>query len=325
MSVAINHYMKPIKEYLSIKGINEVCMNKPGEVFIEKNGIFECIEDKRLDEKHMLGLIDLVAEYNGKKISDRKPMLSATLPTGERCQFVLSPGVERGQLAMSVRAPNRLDLSIEDWVDKGAFRLLGEKSNLKEETRKSIKNALEQGRYLDFIALCIRQKKNIVISGGTSSAKTTFLNSCLKLLDPAERLITIEGVREVKTKQKNTLHLVANEDDPTCESISMLDLLKATLRLRPDRIFLSELRGHEAYPFLRASISGHPGTLTTLHANDVKSAKDQLCFMLSEAKELQNASEKRLRHIVDSSIDVIIQLEKRENERVIVDVYIKEG
>ena len=171
--------------------------------------------------------------------------------------------------------------------------------------------------------MAIKAKLNIIISGGTSTAKTSLLNACLKAIPKHERLITIEGVREVTIPLPNKVHLLANEDEEHALTASILDLLKACLRLRPDRIFVSELRGREAYPFLRACISGHPGSLTTLHADSIEHALEQLCFMLSESPELQHADELRLKKIINGTVNMVIQMARRDDgSRVIEDIYL---
>jgi type IV secretion system protein VirB11 len=122
------------------------------------------------------------------------------------------------------------------------------------------------------------------------------------------------------------VNLLANEDEENKCALSFLDLLKASLRLRPDRIFVSELRGDIAYPYLRASISGHPGSLTTLHAGSVEQAKEQLALMLAESEALSNGSDSRLKSIVNHSVDVIVQMAKEEDgSRIIDDLYYREG
>jgi type IV secretion system protein VirB11 len=322
MSVAIEHFLSPLQSYLKEDNVSELCINRPGELFLEKNGVFERRIDESLSADHLVALADLIAEYNHKNISKRKPLLSATLPSGERCQFVLPPATEKGQIGISIRNPSKLNLSIDDWVQRGAFNSVASNHKLVNSDLKLIE-LYKNNQYGEFVKQAVKLKKNIIVSGGTSTAKTTFLKSCLNEIPLDERLITIEGVREVIVPHKNALHLLANEDHDSEDSTTMLDLLKTCLRLRPDRIFLSELRSIEAYPFLRACISGHPGSLTTLHADTVDNAKEQLMFMLAESPELQNASEDRLTSIIKASIDIFIQMERQGGERIIRDIQFK--
>lgn len=319
MSEALYHYMATLKKYLDMDGIAEICINKPGELWVEHKGTFKQFKDDALTETSLRLFAELVAEYNEKELSLDKPLLGATLPKGERVQFVLNPGCEKGQFICAIRKPNVMDFTLADWQKMGAFNHVKKKKNTQSKQRKILSQLYKAKSWMEFIHQAVQFKQNILISGGTSSAKTTFLNTVLKSIGENERIITIEDAREVKPLQPNCAHLLSNGNSPS--HISMLDLLKATLRLRPDRIFLSEIRGAEAYPFLRASISGHPGSLTTLHADNVESAKEQLMFMLSEAPELSHASEARLKSIISQSVDVIIQMNKAEGGlRILEDV-----
>ena len=322
MSIALDAYLKPLLVFLDNPNISELCINKPGEVWIEESGRFLNVKAPQLTENMLCMLIDLIAENNNKNMSQNKPLLSATLPTGERCQFVLPPACEKGQLVCSIRKPSSLNLTLDDWEKKGAFAQVKTKTQeRKHGINKTLIQLMQESRWKEALAFAVRAKLNIIIAGGTSTAKTTLLNSCLKEIAPHERLITIEGVREVKTDLANCVHLLANEDEDGPLSASMLDLLKVCFRLRPDRIFLSELRSKEAYPFLRACISGHPGSLTTLHADSIHSAKEQLCFMLSESPELNNAPEGRLRSLISSSVQLIVQMTREEDgTRLIADM-----
>ena len=160
-----------------------------------------------------------------------------------------------------------------------------------------------------FLKLAIQSKKNILISGGTGTGKTTFLNACLKWIPKTERLITVEDTREVSIIHPNAAHLLFNEED---ERITALKIFKTCLRLRPDRIFLSELRGSEVWPYLRAANSGHPGSLSTVHADTPEGAFTQLVFMMQQAGS--TSSEERIRHYIRSIIHIVIQLKRYPSE-----------
>ncbi|STX39290.1 P-type DNA transfer ATPase VirB11 [Legionella feeleii] len=322
MSLALKSYLQPLQPFLDHPEIAEICINKPKEVWVELKGRFTCSLIPALTESHLLLLADLIAEYNHKQLSETKPLLSATLPRGERCQLVLPPACAKDQFVCAIRKPTVADLTLADWEKRGAFEAIGEnRRNRLNKSYLKLQRLIEEGRYKEMLSFAVRAKLTILISGGTSTAKTTLLNSCLKEIDPHERLITIEGVREVQTAAANCVHLLANEDEEQGKGASMLDLLKVAFRLRPERIFLSELRAREAYPFLRACLSGHPGSLTTLHADSILSAKEQLKFMLREAPELNGVSEARLQTLIRSSVQVIVQMGRRDNGvRVIEDI-----
>ncbi|KTD32202.1 hypothetical protein Lnau_3113 [Legionella nautarum] len=322
MSLALENYLSPLYPYLHQNQVSELCINKPGELWLEEQGKFSLVRLEALTERWLLTLAELIAEFNNKSLSETKPLLSATLPQGERCQIVLPPACEKGQFVYSIRKPSILSLTLADWEKKGAFDKVKHHFIAREaKIKATLQQLANQKQWKTLLSFAVRSKLNVIISGGTSSAKTTLLNSCLKEIDVQERLVTIEGVREVKTTLPNCVHLLANEDNDEGHSASMLDLLKVSFRLRPDRIFLSELRSHEAYPFLRACISGHPGSLTTLHADSIASAKEQLCFMLSESPSLQGASVNRLKQLIRTAIHVVVQMRRdEEGVRLIEDI-----
>lgn len=320
MSIALTAYMKPLQPFLKRANVSEICINKPGELWLEESGQFSLEIVPELTENRLRLLADLVAEDNHKNLSESKPLLSATLPNGERCQFVLPPACEKGQFICSIRKPGIAELDLSDWEKRGAFAQVKERRlERRSELATHLKQLVNAKHWKELLAFAVRSKLNIIISGGTSTAKTTMLNSCLKEVALHERLITIEGVREVKTNLPNAVHLLANEDDDNPLSASMLDLLKVCFRLRPDRIFLSELRAREAYPYLRACMSGHPGSLTTLHADSIASAKEQLCFMLRESPELASANEARLSSLIKASVQVFVQMARADDGVRLID------
>lgn len=306
MTTALDLFLKPLRPYLEDRTISEVIMNRECELFIEKGGFFEKRYEGTLKKARVIQMAELVAEYNNKVISQTNPLLSATLPCGSRCQFVLPPACDLNQIIFSIRKPSLHRLTLKEWFCDGLL-----KGNEKSNIFSTLQDLKAQGAYEQLIEQAVVGKCNMIISGGTSTAKTTFLNSCLANIPLNERIITIEDVRETQAPHENVVHLLATDnDDPmhNAEKTSMLDLLKASMRLRPDRIFLAELRGGQAYPFLRASISGHPGSMTTLHADSIAHARAQLKFMLSESNELQNAGNERLDELINASVDVMVKM-----------------
>jgi type IV secretion system protein VirB11 len=205
---------------------------------------------------------------------------------------------------------------LQDYKETGVFN---EFSAASKDTTKEIETLLKQlhvkRNIAEFLKLAMSTKKNMIISGGTGTGKTTFLNACLKLIPDTERLITVEDTREVKLAQKNKVHLLFNEND---ENITAEKLFKACLRLRPDRILLSELRGAEAWTFLRAANSGHPGSISTVHADTPEGCFDQLVFMMQQAG--LNSSEEKLRSYIRSIISIIIQLKRSANQKRFVEI-----
>lgn len=330
MSVkALENHLKPLTPFLKMDGVTEICINRPQEIFVEKNSHFTRHEIEELSYSHLEALAALVAEFNHQEIYPEKPLLSATLPTGERTQFVLNPACEKDHVVCSIRRHQMRNLMLDDYVKTGAFEHISQNlltQNNDDASSTELKSLYEKGEWVSFIKAAITAKKNIIISGGTGTGKTTFLNACLKLIPETERLITIEDTREVCVTQKNSAHLLAAKGQQGIAKIKMQDLFECCLRLRPDRIFLSELRGEEAFAFLRAANSGHPGSLSTVHADTPHGAFEQLVFMMQQAGS--NLTYERVLQYVKSIIPIVIQLKHSptaDRFMIISEIYFNEN
>ncbi|WP_339049620.1 P-type DNA transfer ATPase VirB11 [Rickettsiella endosymbiont of Xylota segnis] len=311
---ALEKHIEPLKPFLQTAGVTEVCINQPGLVFVEKNGNFTHHEVQSLEFSFLEALANLIAEFNHKTFPH--PLLSGYLPAGERIQCIMPPACEKNNAIYSIRCHSRHDMSLQDYEETGVFdEFAAVNKDVNEETASSLKALHAQRNIAGFLKLAISAKKNMIISGGTGTGKTTFLNACLKLIPDTERLITVEDTREVKVAQANKVHLLFNEDD---KNITAAKLFKACLRLRPDRILLSELCGAEAWSFLRAANSGHPGSISTVHADTPAGCFDQLVFMMQQAGS--NSSEEKLRTYIQSIIPIIIQLKRSANSKRFVEI-----
>lgn len=300
---ALERHLSPLMPFLKMDGVTEICINKPQEVFVESAGKFTRYPILELEYGFLETLAALVAEFNNKNFP--MPLISGSLPNGERIQFVMNPGCENRKLVCSIRRQQMKDMSLDDYVDFGSFDELTISEPLTPLNDHKLKELYHKKDILGFIKQAILDRKNILISGGTGTGKTTFLNACLKWIPENERIITVEDTREVKVAQSNTAHLLFNED---YERITALQIFKVCLRLRPDRILLSELRGAEVWPYLRAANSGHPGSLSTVHADTPEGAFTQLVFMMQQAGS--SSSEERIRDYIKSIIHIVIQLKR---------------
>lgn len=305
-NLALKRHLLPLLPFLETKGVTEICINRPGEVFVEANGNFTRHDVDELEYDFLESLAALVAESNG--IAMPVSILGGSLPDGERVQFVLPPAAEKGTIVCSIRKQQRRNMSLDDYEGNGAFETC--MSEVKSGSVNTRLNELHrQDKKLELIKLAVKSRKNVLICGGTGTGKTTFLNACLQEVPMHERLITVEDTREVIANQPNAANLLFNEAE---QDLSALNIFKACLRLRPDRIILSELRGNEVWPFLRAANSGHPGSISTVHADSPEGAITQLVFMMQQAGSTSN--EEQIRKYVQSIIHVIVQLKRGENQ-----------
>jgi type IV secretion system protein VirB11 len=322
--VALDTYLKPIKSYFDEKGVAEISINRPKEIWVERYGDMYRHEIPEFDFEHLKALARLVAQSTEQKVSEENPLLSANLPDGYRIQIVFPPACEQGTVAFSIRKQTILNMDLDAYEAIGAFQsTLVRKAD--SELDKELRELLNAGNIKEFIKLAVTGKKNIIISGGTSTGKTTFMNATLKAIPQTERIITCEDAREIQLDHiPNHVHLVSSKGGQGRAQVTTQDLIEACLRLRPDRIMVGELRGKEAFSYLRAVNTGHPGSISTLHADTPMLAIEQLILMIMQAG--LGITREQVKDYVETVINVIIQLKRGDKgHRFVSEVYFKEG
>lgn len=319
-AIYLDHYLGPLDPYLEATDITDIYINRPNEIWVERlGGAAERIEVKHLDAIILERLARQIAAQSAQGISREHPLLSASLPDGSRVQIAMPPAT-RGNIAIAIRKYVVQDLGIDDYADAGAFDGLRRKDDRKTVQQK-LATYYAEGDFSGLLKCAVRERCNIFVSGGTSSGKTTFLNALLKEVDPTERLILIEDTPELKVVQENSVGMLASRSALGEAMVSMEDLLNASLRMRPDRIILGELRGPEAFTFLRAINTGHPGSMTTIHADSPERAVEQLVLLVLESGT--HLDRHSIVHYVRSSIDVYVQLGRAVGRRVITDIELR--
>ena len=319
---ALETYLLPFKNIFAEDGVNEVMVNKPGEAWVEKRGDQCLVKIPELDIDHLLGLGRLVAQSTSQSISDENPLLSATLPNGYRIQIVFPPAVEQGMAAFAIRKGSTMNLSLDKYAEMGAFDNTSTQG-LVDGNDKILCDYLKENNIKEFIRHAVLCKKNIIISGGTSTGKTTFTNAALAEIPEAERLITVEDAREIVLDQSpNKVHLLVSKGGQGRAKVTTQDLIEACLRLRPDRIIVGELRGAEAFSFLRAINTGHPGSISTLHADSPAMALEQLKLMVMQAG--LGLPPEEIKKYILAVVDIVVQLKRGEGgKRYVSEVYFK--
>ncbi len=313
----LRSYLERLKPWLhDTPTISEIALNKAGELWIEcqEKGLY-CEHHPDIDEGFLENFSRQVAAYNAQAISEESPLLSGSLPGGQRIQIVRPPASPNGH-CFSIRKKTLLKMTLDDYEERDAFNHVQTSitSNVTPEIAE-LQELHKNGDIKQFLKKAVLAHQNIVISGGTSTGKTTFLNALLTEIPDDTRLITIEDTREVEIEQPNHLNLVAAKDSQGKARVTIQQLLEACLRLRPDRLIMGELRGSEAFTFLRASQSGHPGSITTVHADTPAGAIDQLSLMVLQAN--LGMSREDIKTYVSSLVDVIIQLSRKDGLRYI--------
>lgn len=320
---ALNVYLKPIMVLLSKDGVNEISVNEPNEAWVERRGDMFRVNLPGYDSKHLKSLARLIAESTDQKISEETPLLSATLPEGQRVQVVFPPACENHTVILSIRKKSELAWTLEDYEKMGAFDNT-KTEKIIDENNIILSRLLKANRLKDFLYQSILVKKNIIISGGTSTGKTTFTNACLRAIPRIERLISVEDAREIDLENHpNKVHLLASKGGQGLAKVTTQDLIETCLRLRPDRIIVGELRGSEAFSFLRAINTGHPGSISTLHADTPEMAIQQLKLMVMQAG-LGMPPDDILSYI-KNVVDIVVQLKRGEKgRRYISQIYFKD-
>jgi type IV secretion system protein VirB11 len=319
-NVYLSAYLAPLAPWLSRPDVTDVLINRPGEVWVETTGGAMCREPAdELTEVALQRLARQIAAASHQGVNREQPLLSATLPDGARVQ-VVSPPATRGGLALAVRKHLISDLSVSDLARDGLFDTAHRSDPAREaEADRVLEALLDTGDLQAFLKAAVKRRKTIVISGGTGSGKTTLLNALVKEIDRGERLVVIEDAPEVRLDHPNSVGLVAVRGDLGEARVDADTLLAAALRLRPDRILLGELRGREAFAFLRAVNSGHPGSLTTVHADSPAGALEQIALLaLTSGVDL---GWDKVRTYVRGVIDVVVQLDRTGGARRVSEVH----
>lgn len=298
------------EEVVADPKVSEISLNEDGTVWVERSGSHGMIPlETTVSGANGLQLGRDLAGKNG--LSATNPLAGTQFELFEslwRSQVVIPPAIENG-VVFSLRRSVNTDFSLDDLVSSTGGRLdMQEVRDGADETDRAVFAAYNSDDFAAFLKAAVAAKWNILLSGGTSSGKTTWLRAALSCADPAERILTIEDVREIRPKHKNRVELIANE------RASSGVLLKAALRLRPDRILMGEIRGAEAFEFLSAINSGHPGGMTTLHAANVDATLPRLALMVMQANTGLTYSE--ILEYCETMIDVVISFKKAGNARV---------
>ena len=318
--VALNNYLIPLQSLLDDTNVNELIINRPGEIWIEKKGKFEKQQRPDLSFEHLKTLAELIATSTHQRIDESTPLLAATLPDGYRVQCVLPPACPKDQVVIAIRRQTHLGLSLDDYRKTGAYQRINQHQTDHKSIHSVLRGLYKAGEFYAFLNTIIENKITFIISGGTSTGKTTFLNACLAQIPPDERLVTIEDTREVLPPHNNVAHLLYSKGGQGIANVDAQSLLEASLRLRPDRIILGELRGAEAYTFLRAINTGHEGSISSIHADTPTLAYEQLALMVLQAG-LGLAHADILKYI-KGIIPIVVQLKRdRNGQRTISEIY----
>jgi pilus assembly protein CpaF len=288
-------FLKPIEHLILDESISEVMVNGPDRIFIEKSGYLEQVKDVSLNERSLLVAVKNIARRLGDDVSETKPILDSRLPDGSRVAAVIPPCSLSG-VTLTIRKFNSRHFGLEDLIRVGTLD-------------RPLANRLE-----DYVL----KRKNILISGGTGTGKSTLAGLLAKFIPEDERILLIEDTAELQLSQANLVRFEARREQNGLPAIAIRDLLKASLRHRPDRLILGEIRGGEAFDLLQLLNTGHAGTLSTIHASSAKQglARFTSCVLQSGVELPYRA----IKNNIGDSLNVVVHIERRPGRRFISEV-----
>jgi pilus assembly protein CpaF len=285
-------FLRPIEHLIRDGDISEIMVNGSGRIFIERHGELLAIPDATIPEKSLQVAVRNIARALGEEINDEMPLLDARLPDGSRVAAAIPPCSRRGT-TLTIRKFQSRRFTPGELVSVGT---------VPQHVMDHLKDAVEQ-------------RRNILISGGTGSGKTTILNALASFIDPKERVVLIEDTSEIQISLENLVEFEARRERPDQRAVTIRDLLRATLRHRPDRILLGEVRGGEAFDLLQALNTGHSGTLSTIHANSAEQAVTRfISCVLQSGIELPYRA---IRSNIGDVVQLLLHIERRRGRRYI--------
>lgn len=318
----LNLTLRGLRPLLDDPNVTELCINRPHEAFIETHDGWrrERLPFADFDWCHRLA--KLVANATRQRIDESSPLLSASLPSGERVQIVIPPATTRGCAAITIRRPSALVWSIDELARRGGLATTHSADASLAESEQELLRLLAARQYEAFLRLAVRTRKNILVSGPTGSGKTTWTKALIREIPSDERLVTIEDAEElVLDRHPNHVRLFYSKDAQGLARVTPKQLLEACLRMKPDRILLAELRAEEAFDYLRNVNSGHPGSITSIHAASAELAFEQLVLLVKQSHGGRELARRDIKSLLYLLVDVVIQCGVERHRRFIKEIW----
>lgn len=300
LNPVLTHKLKILEPYLNLEA-NELCINRPKEIYVDKGEKWDTLKDERLDLNFLNDFLIQLATRRRQRFNEKYPHLSCELPypfLRYRVQAQHKSTLFNSEITICIRIPNKTPFALESFI-------LNDK-------------LIQKGWNYEKIKALIHQKKNVLISGGTGTGKTSFLNSLMSEIDIKERIGTIEDSQELNVLNPNSFHLAVPKEEN--EIYSYQSAINNAMRLRPDRLFLGEIDIRNTFAFLRVNNTGHAGNLSTLHANNPQDAIKAIITNVIIGGSLRNPDKTMLEELIITAIDYIIQIHRIGKQRVLTDI-----
>lgn len=321
---ALDLTLEALRPVLANPEVTELCINRPGDMYVETHAGWRHVPASFADFEWCQRFAKLVANSTRQRVDESTPLLSASLPSGERVQIVLPPATTLGCVAITIRRPAEEVWSLHELRRRGALEAVrtGGDRIAANDCERELQRLHGANEYEAFMRLAVRSRCNILVSGPTGSGKTTWTKALIQEVPCDERLVTIEDARElVLDRHPNHVRLYYSKDDQGQARVTPKQLLECCLRMRPDRILLAELRGEEAFDYLRNVNSGHPGSITSVHAASAELAFEQLVLLVKQSPGGRSLARRDIKRLLYLLVDVVIQCGLERHRRVIREIW----
>ncbi|MCD1265389.1 P-type DNA transfer ATPase VirB11 [Shinella sumterensis] len=322
-AAVVRELLRPFSAFLQDPSLYEVIVNRPGQVLTEGPGGWRTHDLPELSFDKLMRLARAVASFSHQSIDERRPILSATLPGDERIQIVIPPATLKGTVSLTIRKPSSVDFTLEDLEKRQFFASTRTVETDAPSDDGELLNLYRNGQFKEFLRQAVVSRKNILISGATGSAKTTLSKALIKHIPQEERVISIEDTPELIVPQPNHVRLFYSKDRQGLSHAGPKELLESSLRMRPDRILMQELRDGTAFHYVRNVNSGHPGSITTVHADSVALAFEQLTLLIKESDAGRDIERAEVLNLLRASIDVVVQCKRADGAFRATEVYFR--
>lgn len=315
-SVMLEQYLLPITPYLA-GDLTDLCINRPRELWVKATNGWIRHEVPALTLQHCSLLATTIASYRGKP---KMPILSATLPDGARVQVVSPPACEPHTVSISIRKPSTAEWTLDELDVKGAFELHSDTSNELLPFEHELVKLRRERRIREFLDVAVRRHRNILIVGKTGSGKTTVTRALSGSIPTHERVITIEDEHELFMRSHpNKVHLFYGREEEAGNQVTAAQALASCLRMAPDRIWLAEIRGPEAWEYIKSISTGHPGSIATMHANGAYEAFDQLAAHVKDSRTGAHLDIDYIKRRLVGTIDIVLYFNQFKLQEIYYD------
>jgi type IV secretion system protein VirB11 len=320
--LVLARYLEPLHSYLADPSTTEIAVNHPGVVFTEGTSGWRSWAVPELSYEHLTRLSIAAAAMTRQDIGPEHPIVSTVLTSGERCQIVMPPAVPAGTVSLTIRKARLGILTLAAFEASGSLGDVRVASDRPDPDEENLIRLRDSGQWRAFLEGAVQARRTIVVAGATGSGKTTLAKALVACIPMNERLVTVEDTPELVVPQTNHVRLLYAKDGQGVSKVGPRDLLESCLRMRPDRILLQELRdGPTAFTYLRAVTSGHPGSITTLHADSAMLAFEQLGLLIRQSEEGRDFARTAVERLLDLSIDVVVHMSRRDGRHRITEIH----